>query len=249
MDTSSAVPDVSIVIPVYNGSTLLEKHLIPLLGWVNRQSYTTEIILVDDGSKDRDATASFALRHRMAFHGLQTNKGKGAALRIGFRAARGRIQLFTDADIPFDHEDIGSLVTLLQMDPHRLVIGDRTHPSSQYFERTGLLRKWGSRTVSFLVKHLLLLDVRDTQCGLKGMGHEVAGLLFGNSHIDRFAIDLELILLARLQDIPVLKFPVSLRYNDQSSVHVTRDGSRLLLDMYRIRTMHRKRKYDQTHGR
>jgi len=229
---------ISIVIPVYNGSKLLEKHLTPLLAWLNDQSYRTQIILVDDGSPDSHLTSAYADKNGLLFLNLATNKGKGAALRKGFGSAEGNIQLFTDADIPFIYQDISDFISLLEQNPHQLVIGDRTNPSSIYFEKTSLLRNWGSNTVSWLVNRLFLKDIQDTQCGLKGMGKDVARQLFKDSRINRFAIDIELIYLAFKKNIPIRKTPVHLRYNDKSSVHVAKDGLKLLSDILRIKKIH-----------
>jgi len=230
--------EVSIVIPVYNGSHLLEKHISPFLQWLQLQPYTSEVILVDDGSSDSSTTIAFAQRHNIQCIPIHVNKGKGAALRKGFEQASGNIHIFTDADIPFQYHNIDTLVALLGTDPQRLIIGDRTDPRSVYFEKASPLRNWGSNTVSMLVDRFFIRNIKDTQCGLKGMGHEVSLRLFSDSFINRFAIDIELIYLAHQKNIPILKIPVQVRYNDKSSVHVARDGIKLLLDLYRIKKTH-----------
>jgi hypothetical protein len=73
------------------------------------------------------------------------------------------------------------------------------------------------------------------------MGKEVARQLFKDSRIDRFAIDIELIYLAFKKNIPIQKIPVHLRYNDKSSVHVAKDGVKLLADIFRIKKIHGKK--------
>jgi len=234
------VHELSIVIPVYNGSGLLEKHVTPFLAFLGRQHYKTQVIMVDDGSSDRLLTQEYARKKGLVFSGFSTNKGKGAALRRGFELANASIQLFTDADIPFQYHNIGTIVSLLRQDPGRLIIGDRTDSLSVYFENIGLLRNLGSHIVSGLVNIFFIKGVRDTQCGLKGMGKTVAQKLFGKSSINRFAIDIELIYLADKNNIPVLKIPVQLRYNEKSSVNTLKDGLKLLQDLYRIRKIHGK---------
>jgi dolichyl-phosphate beta-glucosyltransferase len=230
--------EVSIIIPVYNGSKLLEKHLTPFLTWLDSRPYSTQVILVDDGSPDHSLTAAYARKYGLIFHGFPVNKGKGAALRKGFSLAGGSIRLFTDADIPFQYRNIDDLVTPLRKAPEQLIIGDRTAPDSDYFDKASYLRNWGSNLVSALVNLFFARDIKDTQCGLKGMGKNVALQLFGDSHIDRFAIDIELIYLARINNIPILRIPVQLRYNDKSSIKVAKDGLRLLWDIYRIKKIH-----------
>jgi dolichyl-phosphate beta-glucosyltransferase len=247
LETPRTSYDISLVIPVYNGNGTLEKHLTPLLSWLTGKPYKTQIILVDDGSADYHLARSYARQHDLQFLRLPANTGKGAALRNGFQLAEGNIQLFTDADIPFQYENIDTFISLLTQDPGKLVIGDRTDPSSVYFEKTSLMRTAGSYLVSALVNRFFVKGIQDTQCGLKGMGKEVASLLFHHSRIDRFAIDVELVYLAWQNDIPIIKIPVQLRSNDTSSVRAVKDGIKLLIDLYRIRKIHGKRKHSPPH--
>jgi dolichyl-phosphate beta-glucosyltransferase len=239
--------DISLIIPVYNGHCVLEKHLTPFLSWLSCKPYKTQIILVDDGSADSQLTKTYARQHDLQFLGLPANTGKGAALRYGFRLAEANIQLFTDADIPFQYENIDTFISLLTQGPRKLIIGDRTDPSSVYFEKTSFIRTAGSYLVSALVNRFFVKGIQDTQCGLKGMGKEVASLLFYHSRIDRFAIDVELVYLARQNDVPIIKIPVQLRSNDTSSVRAVKDGIKLLIDLYRIRKIHGKRKHSPPH--
>jgi dolichyl-phosphate beta-glucosyltransferase len=232
------IADVSIIIPVYNGSQLLQKHLSPLLAFLHQQPYTVEVILTDDGSADKTATEEFAQTNQLKITGCQQNTGKGAVLREGFKLATGSVQLFTDADIPFEHNNIHTLILALQKDPKQLIIGDRMDPQSVYFKNAPLLRNMGSYVVSGLVSNLLFKGVYDTQCGLKGMGKQVAIELLSQTKVNRFAIDIELIYLASKQKIPVTKMPVNLRYNDKSSVRIVSDGWQLLKDIFRVKRMH-----------
>ena len=232
------ISDVSLIIPVYNGSQLLQKHLTPFLAFLQQQPYTVEVIITDDGSDDKAATTNFAQSNQLIITGCMQNTGKGAVLKEGFKRATGNIQIFTDADIPFEYENISRLVMALQKDSARLIIGDRIHPDSVYFKNAPMLRNMGSSLVSALVSRFFITGIYDTQCGLKGMGKKVAKQLFSQMQINRFAIDIELIYLASKFKIPIDKMPVQLRSNDKSSVHVIRDGWQLLKDLYRIKKIH-----------
>jgi len=102
-------PLVSVVIPAYNEAgtigTLLRKVLDSPLG---RQM---EVIVVDDGSVDDTAVQAEAFRAagvRLVRH--ERNLGKGAALRTGFKAARGSIIIVQDADLEYDPENYQALV-------------------------------------------------------------------------------------------------------------------------------------------
>ena len=231
--------DVSIIIPVYNGAFLLNKHVPPFLDHLRARKLIFEVIIVDDGSSDRAATANFARTHSLHFIQLPHNSGKGAALRAGFAQATGKLQVFTDADIPFNYKNVDEFINTLNADPAQLLIGDRTNPASVYYDQSTFARKVGSKVISILAGSFFLKGIRDTQCGLKGMGWEVAHKLFPGTFINRFAIDIELIYLAKQLDIPIKKMPVQLRYNDKSTVRAA-DGLRLLVDMYTIKQRHGK---------
>jgi dolichyl-phosphate beta-glucosyltransferase len=234
--------EISIIIPVYNGSVLLDKHLTPFLYYLRTKSYNSEVILVDDGSIDQNITKNYADNHGLIFLANETNEGKGSALRKGFWEANGRIQIFTDADVPFQYANFDVLVDLLTNNLNQFVIGDRTHPDSTYFESSSSVRKLGSMLVSSIVNSFFFKEIKDTQCGLKGMSIRTAKKLFSLSFINRFAIDIELIFLCKKFEIPIRKFPVQLRYNDISSVDVLNDGVRLLYDIVRIRRHHNRKR-------
>jgi dolichyl-phosphate beta-glucosyltransferase len=240
--------DISIIIPVYNGSYLLEKHLTPFLGYLRVKPYRIEIIVVDDGSIDSDLTKQYTQKHGLYFVGIAVNKGKGNALRNGFNVARGAIQLFTDADIPFQYANFDTFIELLNDDPDQFIIGDRTHSSSVYFDGNNIIRNLGSSIISLIINRLFVRGIKDTQCGLKGMGQTISKKLFSLSFINRFAIDIELIYLARKLNIPILKCPVQVRYNDKSTINIVRDGLKLLYDICRIRRVHGNKKEDTRTG-
>lgn len=233
---------ISVIIPIYNGSKLLEKHLTPFLYYLNNKRYNFEIVLVDDGSIDVNDTRDYAERYRLNFVEIGSNKGKGNALRIGFGTASGVIQIFTDIDIPFQYSNFDLMVEILKKDPDQLIIGDRTHPESIYFEASPFARNLGSSMVSIIVNKFFFNGIKDTQCGLKGMGVSISKKLFAYSFINRFAIDVELIYLAKKFSVPVQKCPVQLRFNDKSSINVLSDGIELLYDIGRIWWHHRKEK-------
>ncbi len=252
LKVNSSEPDVSLVIPVYNGSGLLEKNLTPFLEYLKARPYWVQLILVDDGSQDWVKTKAYAERNGLIYIQQRPNQGKGYALKLGFERAVGKICIFTDADIPFQYGNFDKLVEKLNNDPEQLVIGDRTLPDSVYFEKTGFLRKLGSALVVRMAHAMLFKTHCDTQCGLKGGGGSVMKTLFSNSMINGFAIDIELIYLAIRFNIKIGKIPVQLRYNDSTSVNIFLHGIQLLKDIYRIRKYHKNtefyvRKGDKVH--
>ena len=111
MDTSTpaAEPYLTLVLPAYNEEDNLRIGLPRALGAFSELGIQFEIVVVDDGSRDRTAetvraAAQADARVRLVQHAK--NAGYGAALRSGFQAARGQLVMFTDADLQFDLKEV-----------------------------------------------------------------------------------------------------------------------------------------------
>ena len=110
------MPDLSVVIPVYNEEENLP-HLWPELRAVLEPlGLTFEVVFVDDGSRDRSAEVIRDFREsdpRVRLVRLKTNAGETAATDAGFKAARGRWVVTMDADLQNDPQDIPALLSHL----------------------------------------------------------------------------------------------------------------------------------------
>src|SRR5215510_12633083 len=105
----SGPPEVSLVVPVYDGERFLGGTLDRLARWLAGTGLSHEILVVDDGSRDGTPAAIEAARARHPAIRLlrhPTNQGKGTAVRDGLLAARGRLRLFTDADLAYPVESL-----------------------------------------------------------------------------------------------------------------------------------------------
>lgn len=214
----------SLVLPAFNASTILHHELPLIAAWMRQHYDSYEIIVIDDGSKDVKKSAELCTRLGCIHIALPINKGKGAALRAGFTKARGKVQIFTDCDIPFDYNSFTEMYALLQSRNYAVVIGDRSLPASAYYMQISTLRKWGSNIIAFVATRLLQEHITDTQCGLKGFTKESAQLLMPLTTTNRFGIDFELLYLCTKLEMPVARIPVTLRTSYPSTVHVISDG-------------------------
>jgi glycosyltransferase involved in cell wall biosynthesis len=118
------MPLLSVVIPVYNERATLEE----LVRRVQAVPIDKEIIVVDDGSTDgtREILARSPMRSPEIRVLLQDdNRGKGAALRRGFREARGAIVLVQDADLEYDPSDYPQLLAPIESGVADVVYGSR----------------------------------------------------------------------------------------------------------------------------
>jgi dolichyl-phosphate beta-glucosyltransferase len=192
-----------------------------------------EIVVVDDGSKDGTADAALAGGAEQVVV-QPRNRGKGAAVRAGVLAARGRTVAFTDADLSYSPDQLLRILRAVE-DGWDVAIGDRGHPDSGTVVRTSRLREVGSRVINLMGYAVLLGSFSDTQCGLKGFRSDVGRFLFERARIDGFAFDIELLHLVERHDFSLVQVPVEVSHSTRSTVRVVGDTLRLLRDLFRIR--------------
>jgi len=205
-----------------------------------------EIVVVDDGSSDD--TAAVATRAGADLVIRQgANLGKGAAVRAGVLAARGRVVAFTDADLSYTPDQILLLLEGVERG-WDVVVGSRQHVDTRTVVRAGRLREVGGRIINVLTGLVLLGRYRDTQCGLKAMRSDVGRLIFGHARIDGFAFDVEVFALIERYRVTLSEIPVEVVNSSRSTVNVARDALRLIRDLFRIRRWARLGYYEADLG-
>ena len=229
----SSVPEISIVLPSYRGAALARRSVDALGGFLPDHFASWEVLVVDDGGGDFDG--SWPEQGRVRLLRLSANRGKGAAVRAGMLAARGRVRMFTDVDLPFDLDVVPAAAEYIRGRGFHLAVGDRTLPQSSYTLNVGWRRRLASALFSQFVGTFLTGGFFDTQCGVKAFRDDVAEALFGLARVDRFAFDVELLYLALLYRADIKRLPVRLRNNETSAVRLGRDSLNMLLDVGRIR--------------
>jgi putative flippase GtrA len=201
-----------------------------------------ELIVVDDGSADGTAEAARRAGADVVVE-LRPNRGKGGAVRAGMLAARGRCVAFTDADLSYSPDQV--LVLLEQVEAGwDAVVGSRQHDETHTLVANRRLREVGGRIINLLTSVVLLGRYRDTQCGLKGMRSDVARVVFERTRIDGFAFDIEVLHLVERYRFTLLEVPVRLENSSRSTVKVARDATRLVRDLFRIRSFGQLGGYD-----
>ena len=225
--------DLSVVVPAHEDAHALERSLPQLKAFLESLDRPFEILVSDDGTSD-DSVRATALRHGCRYVRSDRNRGKGHAVRLGVRSARGRFLIFTDSDLPFGAEALGRVLHYLDFKEFEVVIGDRNLEGSTYHAEVPWARRVGSRVFLFIVGRLLSTIRFDCQCGLKGFRTNVARDLFGVARIDRFAFDTELLYVSILRNYDIKRLPVTLRSYERSQVRVLTDGARMFFDLFRI---------------
>ena len=226
------VLDLSIVIPAHNEATRILPHLRSIRDNLSRQDRSYEIIVVDDGSQDDTIKVlrSFAKTEpALRVIPLPTCMGKGGAVRQGMLAARGRLQLFTDADGATAITELDRLEQTIRNGAD-VAIGSRSLASQQHeFEVNA---RWYRSLLGGCFNALVRLGgiqgIGDTQCGFKLFERSVARDLFSVSTINGYGFDLELLFVAQQRGYRIAEVPVNWTDQPGSKVRLVRDSVAML---------------------
>jgi dolichyl-phosphate beta-glucosyltransferase len=236
--SEAATPELSIVIPAFNEEQRLPLFLAGALQWLAASDMGREVIVVDDGSND--ATASVAEKHGVRVIRHDRNRGKGAAVRTGMLAARGRLRLFVDADGATTMDEFPALLAAIR-DGAQVAVGSR-EGGGKVVKVSGL-RKFLGRWFNRAVRVGAVSGIKDTQCGFKLFTDAAAETLFSLSREDGYAFDVEVLFLAQKLGMKIAEVPVNWTEIPGSKVRVWRDGVRMLRAVQRIKRRWRGREY------
>jgi len=230
--------DLSIVIPAYNEDARLPKSLEHIFAYLQTQPYRAEIIVVNDGSSDRTSEIVNACVQK--YPGLRLlsnsgNRGKGFSVRRGMLEARGKIALFTDADLSTPIEEAGKLLEPLQDGDYDVAIGSRAVDRSLIEVHQPVIREQSGIFFNRLVQWIMGIKLSDTQCGFKAFRMDRARIIFEQQRVEHFGFDPEILFLAKRHGLSVAEVPVRWSHVSASKVNVAADGIRMFLELLWIR--------------
>ena len=222
---------LSIVIPAYNEAARLGPTLDAITAYLGRHASVTEILVVDDGSRDDTAALASAAGARVLVH--THNRGKGAAVRTGLLAARGERVLVCDADLATPIAELARLEAALDAGAD-IAIASRHLATATIVAAQPWPRRLLGRAFRAVVRATFDLRVRDPMCGFKLLTRAAAHDLAARTTIERFAYDVELLALARGR-FTIAEVPVTWSHISGSRFSPTRDGLGALCDLLAIR--------------
>jgi len=244
---SSVPPELSIVIPSFNEELRLPVTLADISSYIRASKRETEVIVVDDGSTDRtaDIASSFLGEiQRLRVIRNEQNRGKGYSVRRGMLEARGRIVLFTDADLSAPIDEADKLIAALA--DHDVAIGSRALNRKLISVRQSLFRENAGIIFNLIVRAILRLPFVDTQCGFKAFRRERCQIIFQQQRIERFGFDPELLYLARHHGLRSIEIPVRWAHSPATKVSMLRDSLQMFLDVFIIRWNALKGRYPRS---
>lgn len=227
----------SIVIPSFNEEGRIVLTIERCLAFLRDRRARWEILVVDDGSRDRTAAVvreRFGDRPEIRVLREETNHGKGWAVRFGARAAAGDLVLFTDADLSTPIEELGALETRAA-EGFDLVVASRVVAGARIVSPQPFRRRLSGWIFRNLVRVLGLTSVRDTQCGFKLMRRATVGPILDAIETDGFAFDVELLRRAERAGLRVVEVPVEWHDSAGSKVRLFPDALRMAWDLVRLR--------------
>lgn len=248
---SSLQPDaaltyfLTIIIPAYNEENRLPSTLEQVFHFLKKQSYTYEVVVIENGSTDKtfEVAQRFAERHQhlRVIHNEQ--RGKGRAVFQGVREARGEYLFICDADLSMPIEEISKFLPPVLKD-FDIAIGSREAPGAVRYNEP-YYRHLTGRVFNMLIRLMVLPKLQDTQCGFKCLRAEVARDIFPLQTLTGWAFDVELLYIAHLHSYRILEIPIDWYFNADSKVRVLRDAWRMFMDLLVIRWNARRGRYDR----
>ncbi len=212
----AGLPALSVVVPAFDEGPHVRENLLEVARTLDALGRSFELLLVDDGSRDATAAEAEAAaredpRVRVLRH--DRNRGKGAALATGCAAARGDVLVFLDADLEIRPSEIGPLLARMESAGADVAVASKYLPGSAV--RRPLHRLLLSRLYLAATSVLFRLPIRDTQTGLKAMRREVARSVVPAIRTERYAWDIELLVLAHRLGARIVSGPVAVDFLDR----------------------------------
>jgi len=235
---SPTAPEFSIVIPAYNEELRLPATLDRIAAYLKTSGRDAEVLVVDDGSKDRTAAVGESFRDRIPSLRVVpngVNRGKGYSVRHGVQEARSPFVLFTDADLSAPIEEAEKLIDALKSNNCDVAIGSRAVDRSLITVHESPFREFAGIIFNKIVRIILWLPFVDTQCGFKAFRRERCGIIFEQQTIERFGFDPELLYLARHHGLRAVEIPVRWGHSPATKVSMLRDSFQMFLDVFVIR--------------
>jgi len=223
----------------------LPTTLPQVIAFAEAQDYSTEVLVVDNGSTDRtaDVVREVATEHPAVSLLHQPIPGKGAAVRKGIFEGRGEYLFICDADLAMPIEEVSKFLPPALAD-YDVAIASREAPGAVRYNEPWYRHLMG-RVFNFIVRLLAVPSIQDTQCGFKCFRRDAARDIFSVQTIDGWAFDVEVLHAAQRRGYRLVEVPINWHYGEGSRVSPIRDSVSMVLEVLRIRRNGRAGLYDK----
>lgn len=237
-------PFLSIIIPAHNEEARLPHSLEQVYVFLNSQPYTSEVVVVENGSHDQTLLVGQELaRHLPNLRIIHLDKsGKGLAIRNGIFATSGQYRFIADADFSMPVEEIN--LFLPPACDSDIAIASREAPGAIRYNEPPF-RHFTGRVFNLLIRMLVLPGLHDTQCGFKCFRGDVAEDIFRYQSLNGWSFDVEVLRVARLHGWQITEIPIHWSYFPGSKVSILRDSIRMFIELLTICRNARRGDYDR----
>jgi len=232
------------VIPAHNEESRLPQTLEQVLAFLKSQPYTSEVIVVENGSRDRTYEVAEGFRasnpNLRVIH--ETERGKGRAVRRGMLEARGEYRFMCDADLSMSIDQVNHFLPPATTGVD-IAIGSREAPGARRFQEPSY-RHIGGRLINFTIRLLILPGLQDTQCGFKCFRADAVEQVFRLQTMPGWSFDIELLFIARRRGLTIREIPIQWRFNPATKLSAVQDAIRMVRDIFAIHRNARRGVYD-----
>lgn len=228
---------LSVIIPAYNEEKRLPPTLERISAYLKAKGFTYEILVVDDGSRDR--TAQVAEKYKLKEPQVKVlknpkNMGKGYAVRHGMLKGKGKYLLFTDSDLSTPIEEFDAFLPQLEKG-YDVVIGSRALKESVIKVSQPWYRVFMGKTFNLIVRLMFWTRIKDTQCGFKCFTRQAAREVFTRQTVWGFGFDVEVLFIARKLGYKICEYPVEWTNSPDTRVHALKDSVKMFWELLKIR--------------
>jgi dolichyl-phosphate beta-glucosyltransferase len=202
---------LSVVIPAYNEEERLRKHVPGIISYLQSRAWRFEIVVVNDGSRDGTVRVTRELAQiypMVRLVDLQPNRGKGAAVKAGMLAARGRYALFTDADQSTPITEVDKLLAKVEREGYDMAIGSRAVQGAEVELPQAWYRALAGKLFGLATRTWAIRGIHDTQCGFKLMTGQAAQRIFPQVTSPSAIFDIEMLVVATREGYRIAELPV-----------------------------------------
>lgn len=228
---------LSLILPAYNEEQRIGNSLECILSFLQSQPYSSEIVIVDDGSRDRTleiVEECYPHHPKIRIYRQSRNMGKGEAVKRGMLMGCGQFLFFSDVDLSVPIETLSSFLSQLESKCD-IAIGTRQKSGASIEVRQPFYREFLGRIYTRLSNWILGLDISDFTCGFKGFQKAAAHDLFSRQQLSNWSFDAEILYLARLKGYGIREIPVRWRNDERTKVKLLRDIATSFLGLLKIR--------------
>ena len=225
---------VSVIVPIYNEGNNLKTNIKKIYNYFHHK-YKFEIIVINDNSSDNslDIINSLNIKN-LKILSNNKNKGKGYSIKKGIEFSSGDIILTTDADLSADIKEFHKLLIKYRTG-YEFVVGSRSQKNSKINIKQSMLRMFIGKSFNLIVRIILGLNFKDTQCGFKLYDSKKIKSIIKLCKVNRFCSDVEILFLAKLKNISVYEEGIIWNNQNKSSVNLLTDPINMFIDVIKIR--------------